>query len=78
MFHLNLMKHPAPRNDQTRFSTTLRHYHRAGPPTGRTWEEWVDGRTSNKRPTKWLKILLITTAVLGLAGILVALFIEMR
>jgi hypothetical protein len=72
------MKHPAPRNDQNRFSTALRHYHRAGSPAGRTWEEWVDGKTTAKPATNWLKIILIAVAVIGLIGILVGLFIEMR
>lgn len=72
------MKHPAPRNDQTRFSTSLRHYHRAGSPTGRTWEEWVEGKTTVKSATNWVKIILITAALIGLIGILAGLFIEMR
>lgn len=72
------MRHPAPRNEQTRFSAPLRHYHRAGPPNGRTWEEWVDGRATAKPARNWVKIILITVAVLGLAGIIAGLFIEMR
>lgn len=72
------MKHPAPRNEQTRFSTQLRHYHRAGPSNSRSWEEWVDGRATTKPSTNWLKIVLIIFAVLSLVGIMAGLFIEMR
>lgn len=56
----------------------MRHYHRSGARPNRTWEEWIDGEAKPSGNGKWLKITLVVVAVLGLAGIVAALFIEMR
>jgi hypothetical protein len=71
------MKHPPFRQDNNRFSGSLRHYHRAGSQNQRTWDEWIDGKV--KAPSKpWLKIVLITLSVLALAGIIIGLIVELR
>jgi hypothetical protein len=73
------MKRQFPREDRTRFSGHLRHYHRSGGPVRPSWEEWVDGE--GVRPGRGLRVLKavgIVLALLALAGIIVGLFIELR
>jgi len=73
------MKRAHPKDEQTRFSGGVRHYHRTGAPAQRSWEEWVDGPGRKKRAfRKWLKILGITIALLALGAIIVGLIIELR
>lgn len=72
------MKHHSPKNEESRFSGALRHYHRTGSQTHRTWDEWVDGKPKSGASVNWLKVALITIAVLALGGILVGLVIELR
>lgn len=73
------MKHTHPPEAQSKFSGSLRHYHRAGAQNKRSWDDWVDGASSAKpkRARNWLKILAILVAVAALGGILVGLFIEL-
>jgi hypothetical protein len=63
-----------------RFSGSLRHYHRSGSQTQRSWDEWVDGDLAKKkrRSRNWLKITGITLAVLALVGIIAGLMVELR
>ena len=73
------MKHTHPKDEQSRFSGRVRHYHRAGTPKRPSWDEWVDGTSKEKVGfLKWLKILGIVLAVLALGGIIVGLIIELR
>ena len=72
------MKHPSERDDSTRFSGTLRHYHRSNSQPQRTWDEWVDGKSAKSGSTNWLKISVITLALLALAGVIAGLIIELR
>jgi hypothetical protein len=70
------------RNDSSeqldRFSGSLRHYHRAGSQTQRSWDEWVDGDLAKTRRSKnWPKILGIVIGVLGLGGIIAGLLVEL-
>ncbi len=68
-----------PQNEKPRFSGALRHYHRSGCQTQRTWEEWVDGKASRSWVTKKsIAVIVITLAVLALAGIITGLIIELR
>ncbi len=71
------MKHPPLRQDNNRFSGSLRHYHRAGSQNQRTWDEWVDGKPKSGATTPWLKVILIAVAVLALGGIIAGLIIEL-
>jgi hypothetical protein len=72
------MKHPSPIDEKSRFSGPLRHYHRSGPGTQRSWDEWVDGKPGeSKSAVKWLKIAGIVLAFLALGGIIVGLVIEL-
>jgi hypothetical protein len=73
-----MLKRPNPVDEQARFKGQLRHYHRSGSTTKRTWDEWVDGKSAQSRSKNWLKILLISIAVLGLVGIIAGLIIELR
>ena len=75
---LNIMKHAPTRNEESRFRPAVRHYHRSGARPNRSWEEWIDGEAKVSRSGMWLKIVLVAMAVLGLGGIIAALFIEMR
>lgn len=73
------MKHPLLRDETARFSGNLRHYHRSNSQSPRTWDEWVDGKSTRARGSgKWLKIIAIAVAVLALGGIVVGLIIELR
>jgi hypothetical protein len=71
------MKHAPTKNEETRFRGAVRHYHRSGARPNRTWDEWIDGEEKSRKNRKWLKISVVTIALLGLAGIIAALFIEM-
>lgn len=72
------MKPPHPPVEQNRFSGNLRHYHRSGAQTQRSWDDWVDGVSAKRRGSKnWVKIAGISLAVLALGGILVGLAIEL-
>jgi hypothetical protein len=73
-----MRKFPEQRAPEDRFSTHVRHYHRKGTPK-RTWDEWVDGGAKpDSNPLLWLKWLGIALALMVLAGIGIALYIEMR
>lgn len=73
------MRNSPLKDQQTRFSGGVRHYHRAGSPARPSWDEWVDGAGRKKIGTlKLLKILGIVFAVLALGGIIVGLFVELR
>ncbi len=71
-----------PRNlpdDHARFSAHVRHYHRSGAQSHKSWEEWVEGKpatTGGKR--KMAVIVGVIVAVLALAGIITGLVIELR
>lgn len=73
------MKRPRPINDGTRFSGQLRHYHRSGVRSRRTWDEWVEGEEA--KPGVWLKclkILGVLLALLVLGAIIVGLVISLQ
>lgn len=61
-----------------RFSGSLRHYHRTGSQTQRSWDDWVDGDLAKARRVRhWPKILGIVVGVLGLGGIVAGLLVEL-
>jgi len=73
------MRNNPVKDDQSRFSGGVRHYHRAGAPMRPSWDEWVDGGGRKKIGTlRLLKILGIILALLALGGIIAGLFIELR
>ena len=74
------MKHSQTPDDSAKFSGHLRHYHRSGPPTQRSWDDWVEGGTGKgrKKGSRLPKVLGIAVAVLALGGIVAGLIIEMR
>ncbi|MEI6655210.1 MAG: hypothetical protein WCP45_10610 [Verrucomicrobiota bacterium] len=72
------MKRLQANSGSPRYSGGMRASHRA---TSRneTWDEWVNGEMPPALPRKnWLKIGLVILALLALAGIMVALVLEMR
>jgi hypothetical protein len=71
------MKHSNQRDEPTRFSGGMRHYHRAGSQNQRSWEEWVDGKGTKARGTNWLKIAAISVFLLALCAIVAGLIIEL-
>ena len=73
------MKRSLNQDEKTPFNGPLRHYHRSGSQTHRTWDEWVDGKSS----PSWISrnvwnVLGATLAVLILGGIITGLIIELR
>jgi hypothetical protein len=73
------MKGPSPLDEKTRFSGQMRHYHRSAPPAQRTWDEWVDGKSTGSRIRRnWLKIVLIAIAVIMLGAVIAGLIIELQ
>ncbi|MEO7098098.1 MAG: hypothetical protein ABI162_01965 [Luteolibacter sp.] len=73
------MKPPLLADDESRFSGHLRHYHRSGSKRQTSWDEWVDGKASNRSVSKkWLKIFGVLIALIALAGIVTGLIIELR
>ena len=61
-----------------KFSGNLRHYHRSGSQTTRSWDDWVNGTPVEVKPkSNWPKIIGITTCVLALGGIITGLIIEL-
>jgi len=72
------MKRLPPSDQNDRFSGNLRHYHRSGVSTQRSWEEWIEGDQAKiRRPSKWPKILLAVMALLALGGIIIGLVVEL-
>jgi hypothetical protein len=73
------MKGPPTRDDDTRFRGGIRHYHRSKSQRDRSWDEWIDGESSNTRPIKHVaKVVGITLAVIALCAVIVGLLIELR
>jgi hypothetical protein len=76
------MQRLPPRDDQDRFKGTLRLHHRGGPPSHRSWDEWINGKppgsTGRISKNRWVNILIIAFAVLALGGIIAGLIIELR
>ncbi len=72
------MRHAPTKNEASRFKGTVRHYHRSSTRPNRTWDEWIDGDAKPENRRNWLKITLVTIAVMGLLGIIAALIIELR
>jgi hypothetical protein len=78
-YSILVMNRPSTPNVKSRFSGSLRHYHRSSSQEQRTWEEWVDGKSSRSWISKnWIKITVITLAVLALGGIVTGLVIELQ
>lgn len=73
------MKRTHSPEEHARFSGNLRHYHRTGSQTQRSWDDWVEGGAAKPRSSKnWLKIIGIVGGALALSGIIIGLIIEMR
>jgi hypothetical protein len=72
------MNRPHSPEDKSRFNASVRHYHRAGNPKQRSWDDWVDSAHSDRSSSKnWFKIVGLTLAVLALGGIVTGLIIEL-
>ena len=72
------MKRSHPPEVQTKFSGNLRHYHRSGANSQRSWEDWVEGTAARPKGSKnWLKITGIIVGVLVLSSIVAGLVIEL-
>ncbi len=73
------MKRNFPSEQPDRFNGNLRHYHRSGTQTQRSWDEWVDGDLAKTRRSRknWPKILGIILGVLALGGIIAGLLVEL-
>jgi hypothetical protein len=72
-----IMKTPTKRDETTRFSGALRHYHRANSRPPRTWDDWVEGKATESSSTNWLKITAVIVALLALFGVIAGLVIEL-
>ena len=73
-----MMKRTSPTDAPIKFSGNMRHYHRSGSKTQRTWDDWVDGHAA-KVPSKrsWPKMVGILLGILALASIIAGLIIEL-
>lgn len=72
------MNRPSPRDERSKFSGNLRHYHRVGGQPQRTWDEWVDGKGGGARDSsKWIRVVGIIVAGLVLCAIITGLVIEL-
>ncbi len=72
------MKRTLPSEGHSKFSGTLRHYHRCSAHQQRTWDEWIEGPSSKvRRPRNWWKIIGFTFGGLALGGIITGLIIEL-
>jgi hypothetical protein len=61
------------------FEGGSRHYHRSSNSTAKNWDAWVNGGSHEKAKSRnWLQILIITTGVIALLGLIVGLVIELR
>jgi hypothetical protein len=73
------MKRTLPPDENARFSGPLRHYHRSGSQTQRSWDDWVEGGASKPKRSRGLgKVLVAVVATLALAGIITGLIMELR
>jgi len=73
-----VIQRPEPRDKQDLFKGSLRHYHRSVSDSRSTWDEWIDGKSTQSQFKKRLKTGLILLAVLGLVAIIVGLIFELR
>lgn len=72
------MNRTLPPDENAKFSGNLRHYHRTGAQTQKSWDDWVDGAAVTTRKSRnWLKIAGIVIAALALSGIVAGLIIEL-
>jgi hypothetical protein len=72
------MKRTLPPDENAKFSGNLRHYHRTGAQTQRSWDDWVEGTTAKTGKSRnWLKIVGIVVGALALSGIITGLIIEL-
>jgi hypothetical protein len=79
LFNPRAMKKPDLNADKIRYTSNLRHYHRSGAQSKRSWDEWVDGPgASVRKPSNILKITLISLGVLALIAIIGGLMNELR
>ncbi len=71
------MKPSHPPEEHAKFSGNLRHYHRSGAKTQRSWDDWVEGTSAKTKSRNWLKITGIIVGLLALTGIIAGLVIEL-
>jgi hypothetical protein len=73
------MRRQFPKDDDSRFSGGVRHYHRSPSTSRGSWDFWVDGSVKKRgRFTQVLKIAGVILAMVALVAIAVGLFIELR
>lgn len=73
------MKRTHPPDENARFSGSLRHYHRSGAQTQRSWDDWVEGSAGKPPGSRKLgKLLAIVLGTAALLGIVAGLIIELR
>jgi hypothetical protein len=71
-----MMKRPSLSDGNERFAGSLRHYHRSGASSQRSWDEWIDGDQAKIRGSKsgW-KVLATVVGALALAAVIIALLV---
>jgi hypothetical protein len=62
----------------SKFTGSLRHYHRSDTRAARSWDDWVNGTPVKSKPSKnWPKIISSSAGVLALGGIITGLIVEL-
>lgn len=75
----HVMKRTLPPDENARFSGPLRHYHRSGSQTQRSWDDWVEGGAAKQKGSRgFAKVLAVIVGGLALLGIIAGLVIELR
>lgn len=70
------MKHYPPEGP-SKFTGSMRHYHRSGKDSQRTWDDWVAGGAAKRRDSgKWLKISGLILGALIVVAIMAGIIIE--
>ncbi len=73
------MKRSNSTGEKVPFNGTLRHYHRNGSQSQRTWDEWVDVKSAPSWISRNVRNLVcVTLALLILGGMVAGLIIELR
>ncbi len=70
-------KTPDRKGGSPAFQGRMRHYHRKGPGTQTSWDQWIDADRAGRPKRKWGRIVALILGLIALGVLAAALFIEM-